>query len=154
MSKVPITSYFAYGSNMNPERVAERGLRTVHAVGATLEGYELRFNKVGRHHEGVGHANIEKVVGSSVEGVLYRFDHHDEILKMDPFERAPWNYGRDVVLVETGDEALWTWTYFANAAVKRDGLYPSQEYLDHLLAGEPFLTEPYFERLRQWPVTR
>lgn len=166
---------------MNPARVAERGLLTDSVMAGSLSGYTLCFNKGGRHLGGdrgghtanVGHANIEPTSASSssatlscdgrssarinapeglVEGVLYRLSYPEEILKMDPFERAPWNYGRDVVSVATNEGDIWAWTYFANPAVKQDGLSPSREYLDHLLAGQAYLSAPYADKLRSWTV--
>ena len=91
--------YFAYGSNMNPARVRERGLEVTACCGASLHGMRLVFDKVSRRHPNVAHANIVYAPGERVEGVLYRLASTAEILKMDPFERTPWNYGRDVVLV-------------------------------------------------------
>lgn len=91
--------YFAYGSNMNPARVRERGLEVMACCGASLEGVRLVFDKVSRRHPNFAHANIVYAPGERVEGVLYRLASAAEILKMDPFERAPWNYGRDAVLV-------------------------------------------------------
>ena len=63
--------YFAYGSNMNPERVADRGLFTRGETGATLRGFRMLFNKRSTGIPGVGHANIEYDKKSVVEGVLY-----------------------------------------------------------------------------------
>lgn len=99
MSDRRVIHYFAYGSNMNPARVRERGLGVVDVRGATLLGFKLVFDKVSRRHPGAAHANIVHAPSERVEGVLYRLSGAEEILKMDPFERAPWNYGRDVVLV-------------------------------------------------------
>ena len=83
--------YFAYGSNMNPERVADRGLSTRGETGATLRGFRMLFNKRSTRIPGVGHANIEYDRKGVVEGVLYELASPGEILKMDPFERAPVN---------------------------------------------------------------
>ena len=142
-----ICHYFAYGSNMNAQRVSERGLRVVDATGGRLDGYALAFNKMSREHAGVGHANIVYTRGGRTEGVLYELAHGDEIFKMDPFERAPWNYGREVVEVVHATGMTWAWTYFANPAVTRAGLNPPLEYLDHLIAGREFLSEIYIEQL-------
>ena len=147
-----IVHYFAYGSNMNPARVAERGLATHGHVGAVLTDYNLLFDKVSRDHLDIGHANIAYAPGERVEGLLYELASPSEILKMDPFERAPINYGREVVRVATATSELWAWTYFANDAVRQAGRRPSQEYLGHLLAGEAFLSEEYFARLAETPV--
>jgi gamma-glutamylcyclotransferase (GGCT)/AIG2-like uncharacterized protein YtfP len=142
-----ICYYFAYGSNMNPARVAQRGLQVRDAVGGQLTDYDLVFNKMSRDHAGVGHANIEFRRGAVTEGVLYELAAVEEIYKMDPFERAPWNYGREVVEVQHAQGATWAWTYFANPAVIRADLSPPLEYLDHLLAGAQFLSQDYFDRL-------
>ena len=140
---------------MNPDRVQQRGLQFGQVMGASLEGFELRFNKADRRHPGEGHANIMANRGTTVEGVLYHLSASHEILKMDPFERAPWNYGREAVVVQTeyGDP-IWAWTYFANPAVQKEGLQPSEEYLAHLLAGEPWLSEDYLALLSAWPVAQ
>ena len=175
-----VMHYFAYGSNMNPARVRERGLQVAACCGASLEGMRLVFDKVSRQHPNVAHANIVYAPGERVEGVLYRLASAAEILKMDPFERAPWNYGRDVVLVRAsrqlscaegvssaaasvatakagggGDcpEGLVpAWTYFANQAARREGLKPPAEYLAHLLAGRDYLSADYFAWLRRIEV--
>ena len=151
-SVAAVGRYFAYGSNMNPARVRERGLRFTAVCGASLKDRRLVFDKVSRQHPKAAHANIVYAPGERVEGVLYRLADADEILKMDPFERAPWNYGRDAVQVQAGAEILWAWTYFANRAVRRDGLNPPAEYLAHLLAGRDYLSAGYFERLARTPV--
>ena len=142
--------YFAYGSNMKPARVAERGLLVTDVRGARLPGYRLTFNKVSREHSRNGHANIEFEPRSFTEGVLYELAHPDEILKMDPFERAPWNYGREIIAVHAGETTIWAWTYFANPAVLVPGLSPSEDYLRHLLAGRDFLSDEYFDSLLAW----
>lgn len=141
--------YFAYGSNMNPARVAQRGLDVHNPRGAVLEDYRLCFNKRNANQTGLGHANVMYAPGERVEGVLYRLAGPAEILKMDPFERAPINYGRDASRVVTRDsnDAVWTWIYHANQALLEDGLVPPVDYLAHLLAGQDFLTGEYYDFL-------
>lgn len=154
--------YFAYGSNMRTQRVAQRGLRVVEQCSAWIPNLALRFNKADAVRPGSGHANLVFAPGEQVEGVLYTLVDADEIIKMDPFERAPWNYGREALWVNLGSPARSSthaaerrsaWTYFANPAVQQEGLLPSQEYLEHLLAGSNFLSIAYAERLRSQPVT-
>ncbi|MCY4564406.1 MAG: gamma-glutamylcyclotransferase [Gammaproteobacteria bacterium] len=140
--------YFAYGSNMNPERVSARGLAFVEIRPGRLDGVRLVFDKVSRNHPHAAHANIVYAPGAFVEGVLYRLRSAGEILKMDPFERAPVNYGRDAVEVFSEDERIPAWTYFANLAVRRNGFKPPRSYLDHLLAGRPYLSPGYYRRLQ------
>lgn len=145
-----IRHYFAYGSNMNVARVETRGLSYLTATAATLPGYRLAFNKCSRQHAGFGHANIVFDRTGHVQGVVYEFAASAEILKMDPFEAAPRNYGRDVVRLDTVDGDIWAWTYFANPAVCRPGMRPPPDYLSHLLAGAEFLTPEYLQWLHDW----
>lgn len=148
-----VARYFAYGSNMNPARMAARGLAVVgEPRPARLEGYQLRFDKLGGEGPGVGHANVVVQTGAVVHGVLYDLASAAEILKMDPFERAPINYGREAVAVETKQGARWSWTYFANRARRADNLRPTDAYLAHLLAGEAWLPRAYWEALRRVPT--
>jgi cation transport regulator ChaC len=139
--------YFAYGSNMNPARVAQRGLRFDEVRSATIDGVRLTFDKQSREHPHCGHANLAFAPGARTEGVLYRLDSNSEIERMDRFEAAPVNYSRDVVWVHTDDGELAAWTYFANAAVLRAGLRPERMYLNHLLAGRDYLSAAYFDWL-------
>ncbi len=145
-----VQRYFAYGSNMNPARVRARGLLVERAEGARLAGFRLQFDKTSRKHPDVGHANLVYAPDSFVEGVLYWLESPGEIAKMDPFESAPVNYSREVVQVVAASGSITTWTYFANPAVRREGLKPPRSYLEHLLAGEPFLSSGYLDRLRRW----
>lgn len=144
-----MNKYFAYGSNMNPDRVSERGLEVIDMRAARLPQYRLTFNKVSAQHASVAHANIMWARGQMVEGILYDLAADAEILKMDPFERAPWNYGREAIRVETDRGLEWTWTYFANPAVLQEGCRPTTEYLGHLLAGESFLSPSYYAALER-----
>jgi len=142
--------YFAYGSNMNRQRVGERGLAVVRAEAARLAGFRLVFDKHSPAHQSTGHANITYEPGEAVEGVLYWLAGPGEIVKMDRFERSPVNYSRDVIEVHTASGRVCSWTYFANPAVRRPGLLPPRSYLIHLLAGRPFLSDAYFLKLAAW----
>lgn len=141
--------YFAYGSNMDADRVRDRGLEFSDLRGAELHRFGLRFNKRSRLQEGAGHANIVVAFDEIVEGVLYELSGPEEIWKMDRFEGAPVQYGRDVVEVITRDagERISAWTYFGNDAVLADDLLPPRWYLSHLLAGRQFLSAYYLDRL-------
>ena len=71
---------------------------------------------------------------------------------MDPFERAPVNYGRDMVIIETPEGERWAWTYFANKALLGEKLLPESAYLDHILKGKPYLSESYYNYLESTEV--
>lgn len=138
------TWYFAYGSNMNPARVNQRGMPFDAVCGALLDGVRLTFDKQSRTHLGSGHANLTVDAGACVEGVLYRLRRTEDIELMDPFERVPINYRRDVVTVSVDGTRIDAWTYFANPAVIRPDLRPERAYLAHLLAGRPYLSARYY----------
>ena len=148
----PHLHYFAFGSNMNPERVRARGLAFGGITGAHLEGYRLVFDKAAAEHPGSGHANIAWARGHRVEGVLYALADARQIEKMDPFERTPINYSRELVLVKTATAVVAAWTYIGNAAVRRADGRPEPAYLAHLLAGRAWLSADYYERLAAWPL--
>jgi len=152
--------YFAYGSNMNPERVRSRGLGVRRAIAGWLPGCEMVFNKQSKDHPDCGHANLVRTPADSAyqhvgvaEGVLYELSDESMMLRMDPFERAPINYSRERIFVQSEYGPIATWTYFANPALLSDNLRPSQEYLAHLLAGKPYLSQAYYNRLKHQPVS-
>jgi gamma-glutamylcyclotransferase (GGCT)/AIG2-like uncharacterized protein YtfP len=143
--------YFAYGSNMNPERVAARGLAVASAAAGWVDGLSLAFDKCSHDHAGIGHASVAWDPSGRVEGVVYELATEREILKMDRYERAPVNYSRDRIVVATAAGPRVCWTYFANPSVRQLGLRPDRAYLAHLLAGRAYLTPAYLDRLECTP---
>lgn len=141
--------YFAYGSNMNPARMAARGMQYVESAPAELSGWRLRFNKRAEGRKGVAFANIVEAPGEQVEGVLYRLARPAEIRRMDPYEGYPQRYTRIPMDVRAGEVFRRAWVYVANTDWQQEGLTPERVYLNHLLAGRPWLSESYFRRLLQ-----
>ena len=142
--------YFAYGSNMNPERMKERGINFSKRERAILEGWRLKFNKVASRNPNEGYANIEMDDGGVVEGILYTIQDAD-IKKLDRYEGYPTHYRKLKIRVrlDSGEEEEAI-TYVANPDKVREGLKPSKEYLNHLLKGCDLLSEEYCEKLRKW----
>lgn len=143
--------YFAYGSNMNSARMAERGLNIVRAISGQLAGYRLCFNKLARHNPAESRANIQYAPLQRVEGVLYQLESHREIAKLDPFEGAPRYYGRERYTIETSEGVIPAWVYVANPAVIGEGVLPPKWYVEHLLAGKEYLSDDYFSALKRVP---
>lgn len=141
--------YFAYGSNMNPHRVTARGLQIKGIKSGQLRGYQLVFNKRSVKHPGAASANVLKKPGGRVEGVLYELDAGDEILQMDPYEGYPIRYTRSLLPVVMEDRVLSAWVYLANEDHIAWDLRPASWYLQHLLAGEPYLSRRYHNWLKQ-----
>jgi gamma-glutamylcyclotransferase (GGCT)/AIG2-like uncharacterized protein YtfP len=139
--------YFAYGSNMNPQRMRDRGMEFERVIGGRVVGLGLRFNKQSRDHYGCGHANLIYAPAETVEGVLYEFAAAQTIELLDPFENTPVNYSREPLRVCSSMGPITAWAYYANPAVIFSNLRPTQAYLDHLLTGAPFLSNAYLQAL-------
>lgn len=147
MTSGAVSWYFAYGSNMNPARVEGRKMGFRGAVAGTLAGFALHFNKRSSVHAGMASANVMRLDGGEVEGVLYELTEPDQILQMDPFEGYPKRYIREACAVHTVSGPIEAWVYIATEQWITEGLCPARWYLDHLLAGRDFLSDSYFETL-------
>jgi len=142
--------YFAYGSNMNSERMKQRKIKFSKREWAILKGWRLEFNKMSsRNPEKEGYANIVRDNEGVVEGILYEILKED-IIKLDSYEGYPSHYDRIYVKVnlKNGKE-IEAVTYIAQPDKIKDGLKPSKEYLNHLLKGCDLLSEEYCKRLRE-----
>lgn len=149
--------YFAYGSNMNPQRVRERELAIIgEPLNGFLENFELRFNKISRYRPGSGAANICAKHGAQIHGVAYQLTEAAAIESMDYFERSPEDYAREVVFVRIENDAndeqnrrtVPAWTYIAKPHVVDETLKPTRGYMAHLLAS-PFMTDSERSKLQQ-----
>jgi len=145
--------YFAYGSNMNPERMRERGVAFSSREPGRLPGHRLAFNKRGSTlPRGAGYANVVPDGSGAVEGALYRLDPAD-LAALDACEGWPEHYRREALEVERADGSRVTAVvYVAQPRWTRAGLRPTREYLDHLLAGRDVLSPEYGQRLAAVPV--
>ncbi len=139
-------NYFAYGSNMSQQRMKERGLAPISRESAKLAGYELVFNKKAWKGDW-GYANIQPKLNSVVEGALYQFPEEDLAL-LDKVEGFPKHYYRLKLVVTVGSTAwIQAITYVAAPSKIMEGLQPTEEYLQHLLAGRDLLTDAYYQQL-------
>ena len=137
--------YFAYGSNMNPERMKQRIGWMPPLRAAILKDYQLLFDKQSKDG---GKANIRPHAGSFVEGVLYLLEEKD-LLELDLFEEvADGHYSRDLIEVMTESEGLCrVVTYIAQKTGPETP--PTRAYLDHLLAGRDLLSPKYLKNLEK-----
>lgn len=139
--------YFAYGSNMNPRRMSERGINIVKPISCSLAGYKLIFNKKAKDGA-FAYANIQiSCEDDFVEGILYQLSNED-IKKLDRFEGFPNHYDKKSLSVVCSDgKNVQALTYIANGNMIKNGLKPKKEYLNHLLAGKDYLSEKYYKSL-------
>ena len=125
--------YFAYGSNLMAERMRERGAEFLSARPAILRDHRLGFDKAAR--DGTGRANVTRVLGGQVYGVLYELTL-DGLETLRLFESG---YDLVDVLVECsrldgGVEVLSAKTFMARAD-RRTELPPARSYVSTILEG-------------------
>ena len=143
-----VVHYFAYGSNMNPERVRQRSMKFNHHKAGSLHNYRLAFNKRSAKFPGSASANVMLHEGAITEGVVYQLQHPEQIEMMDPYEGYPVRYSRLSIPIVCHQEIVEAWVYIANDDHITEGLKPNRWYLEHLLAGKQYLSTPYLERLQ------
>lgn len=139
--------YFAYGSNMDLDRINERLKIVLKGEKAVLEGWRLEFNKIAKRNPKEGYANIIKDPDENIEGVLYDLSE-DNIKVLDGWEGYPLHYNKiDIkVKVEKGI-VVPAIAYVAQPEKTKQGLLPSKEYLNHLLKGKSILSLEYYNKL-------
>ena len=146
-----MTKYFAYGTNCNRAVMEQKEIHYTARQRAILRGFRLRFNKRSLREslpESIGFANIEEDQEGTVEGILYDLGV-DSLEKLDETERHQSHYDRIRVVVDADSGTEECWTYKALPDVVADGLVPSRNYINHILAGQGFLSQQYFDALDQ-----
>lgn len=146
-----MTKYFAYGTNCNSAIMEQKGIHFTARQRAVLRGYRLLFNKRSLREtlpDEIGFANIEEDEEGTVEGVLYDLGV-DALEKLDETERHLSHYDRIRAVVDADSGSEDCWTYKARPEVISDGLVPSRNYINHILAGQEFLSKQYFDALDQ-----
>jgi gamma-glutamylcyclotransferase len=140
--------YFAYGSNMNPERMSERNISFSSRQLAKLFCFRLEFNKVSSRNPNEGYANIVPDKNSIIEGAVYEIPGSD-LSTLDQFEGYPDHYQKIQVTIQLKNfNEVETITYIAHPDKIKVGLKPSKGYIKHLLAGEDILSKEYYRRLK------
>jgi gamma-glutamylcyclotransferase (GGCT)/AIG2-like uncharacterized protein YtfP len=138
--------YFAYGSNLNAERMKNRKAFYTHRVHAKLHGYRLVF--AFNSGSGFGSASIVPDPNSEVHGALYTLEKGG-LEKLDMFEWVDKKgYRRSTMKVELDSGEMMDCTaYIAMPDFEKDGLIPSKDYLGHLLKGKDILPADYYSFL-------
>lgn len=143
--------YFAYGSNMNPERMQTRGVKFVKRELAELPGYRFVLNKVIKSN-GTAAANIIEDSLSSVYGAMYTCDNQDVFQQLDKFEGvSSKQYHRKEVTVYLENKITRkAQVYIALEHVCRDNLKVHPEYFKHILTGKDILPLEYVDYLKSF----
>ena len=141
-------NYFSYGSNLNTDRMIERGVNFISRKFGILKDYKLVFNKLSSKNPKEGYANIINSKDSVVEGAIYEINNND-ILILDRYEGFPKHYYKQVIDIQSNDGMVKCIVYIANGSKVIEGLKPSKDYLDHILKGKDLLTESYYNNLEK-----
>ncbi|WP_395625717.1 gamma-glutamylcyclotransferase family protein [Daejeonella sp.] len=136
--------YFAYGSNMDFNRLNEREISFEFIGLGILEDYELKFNKIASKKSGVGYANIVSQKGSKVEGLLFSIDN---IELLDQFEGFPSHYKKEILKIHYLGNLIDAIVYVASIKWVSNSLKPERAYLNRLLAAKDFLSKEYLSLL-------
>jgi hypothetical protein len=138
-----MTTYFAYGSNMNPGQMIDRCPETRTLGVARLVDYRLTFPRFSSTRQ-CASAGIEPYRGSAVWGVLYEVSkadlhilHHLEGFDPEgPVERNRHLFREVTVLRMGGSEPVRAMTYFA--VPDGTSARPSRAYLQLLIDGAEY----------------
>ena len=106
--------YAAYGSNMDPDQMAQRCPHSPQQGTGCLEGWRRTFGGAELTWEGA-HATVVEDAGERVFVVLYEVSDYDE-RALDRWDGATLDYYRKLrVRVQTLDGDVAAWLYVLNA---------------------------------------
>ena len=133
--------YFAYGSNMNAQRMVSRKAFFTRRIKATLRMHRLVFNKIASQQPGYGFANIEADNYENVYGILYEMQESD-VAELDKHEGVrSQHYERKTMTVETENGSVEAVVYVAHPSKIQNGLIPTEAYAENLYKGLDLLGE-------------
>ncbi len=143
--------YFAYGSNMNPQRMKDREVEYHKRELAELPGFLFLMNKFIKSN-GTAAANIKEDPKSSVYGALYTCSSEEAFTKLDKFEgvRTYQYYRKTVSVYLTNGDTRRAEVYIAHDHSCKDNLKINPAYLKHILEGYDILPTDYFTYLKSF----
>lgn len=131
--------YYAYGSNLHPERLGAR-IPTSRLLGvAELSGYQLLFHKLGADQSAKCNALFSGDPGHILLGALFSMAAHEKPI-LDDIEGA--GYVVSEVVVKHGGTDHSAFMYVAEQAYIDDSLRPYQWYKEFVFLGAKFLDFP------------
>jgi len=136
---------FAYGRNMDFNKLKERGVSFEFIGMGILENYELKFNKIALNKKGVGYANVVRSKGSKVEGLLFSMKN---IERLDKFEGFPKHYQKENLEIHHSGTLVRAIVYVAVSNMISNNLKPEKSYLSNLLSAKEYLSDEYYRFLK------
>jgi len=141
--------YFAYGSNLDAEQLAQRCPSSRGLYRARLPDHRLDFTYFSRRWVG-GAADVLPHSGEEVWGAVYELAEAD-LMRLDRYEAG---YDRVVLRVEADDGALHHAVSYTVTA--KYNFPPTETYVERMLRGGERWKLPthYLEQLRRAAATR
>src|SRR5580692_10941243 len=133
--------YFAYGSNLCVEQMAQRCPDAVDPRPAILSDHDWLINERGV-------ATVEPLAGNEVHGVLWQLSDHD-LAVLDSAEGVPVRYRRDRLTVHTDDGPAPAWVYIDHRVTPGP---PRPGYLPRIISGAVHhgLPQRWIDFLHRW----
>jgi len=126
MAKTKMTTYFAYGSNLDTRQMRERCPSAKLVSRATLRGWRLAFGGWSSRWGGPVATLVEDPT-SSVVGVIYLVSL-DDLAMLDFYEGHPRVYERRILLtVDEQKMRVWAFTYVMPVDAEAP---PAPKYID------------------------
>jgi gamma-glutamylcyclotransferase len=141
--------YFAYGSNLHPERLLQR-VPSARVIGpAVIEGYRLAFNKRGADNSGKCNVMLAGAK-ARVHGALFHIDAPEKAA----LDRAEGGYEVRHMNVLSGGESHQAFSYIAQPQNLVDELHPYDWYHSLVMTGGRYhdLPAAYLEQIAIHPV--
>jgi phage replication-related protein YjqB (UPF0714/DUF867 family)/gamma-glutamylcyclotransferase (GGCT)/AIG2-like uncharacterized protein YtfP len=134
-------AYFAYGSNLCVEQMAQRCPHAVDPRPAILGDHDWLINQRGV-------ATVEPFAGTQVHGVLWQLSDHD-LAALDSAEGVPRRYRRQQLDVHTDGGLANAWVYIDHRV---EAGPPRPGYLERIIDGAVHHRLPprWIEFLRRW----
>jgi len=133
--------YFAYGSNLCVDQMAQRCPGARDPLQAVLADHDWLINERGV-------ATVQPFAGNTVHGVLWRVDDHD-LAMLDSAEGVPVRYRRERLTVQTVTGAALAWVYIDHRVEPGQ---PRPGYLERVIDGAVHhgLPSRWVDFLRRW----
>jgi len=141
---------FAYGSNINLNRIRARVPSARKINNAVLSGYQLQFNK--KSNDGSSKATISSSADKEdrVWGVLYEIDQAEKS-NLDVAEGLGKGYNELMLTLDVDGYKVQASAYVADQNFIDDELVPYDWYIDYILLGakQNAFPEYYIEKLQK-----
>ena len=141
--------YFAFGANLCPDILKQRGMTIYESIDYALQDAALRFTQSGFYKDH-GYASADASPGDKVYGRLYLVKQSDAA-RMDYYEGVPFLKSHDKIYGEHNGKAF----YYYRARQITEDLKPTQEYLDYLTVAYhemDIVPAPYIEAMEATEV--